>query len=216
MYLYVSSEWCLVCKLQLPGTILFKFNDFLSSVWKKVSYICICFVWVMFSKLQLPGTGLFNLNGGPDNFPSWWSYLFSRFCRIPSLWSQLKSWRPGTDVMIFKIFSPRKSAKKWHFWLKSKAKLWKKIIITLVFEKNANFLRTKLAKSQKIVSWKFPSLVVGNLHFEKKHLMELNWRVLKTNVLVRTSVVSWVGSSKLGSLLKCIYLTNQILNVFFS
>jgi hypothetical protein len=46
---------------------------------------------------------------------------------------------PGTDVIIFKIFSPKKSAKKLAFFTKNKAKLCKILIITLVFEKNANF-----------------------------------------------------------------------------
>jgi hypothetical protein len=53
---------------------------------------------------------------------------------------------PGTDVMIFKIFSPKNSAKKLAFLTQNKAKLCKNWIITLVFEKNANFFRRKLAK----------------------------------------------------------------------
>jgi TRAP-type C4-dicarboxylate transport system substrate-binding protein len=43
-----------------------------------------------------------------------------------------------TDVMIFKIFSPKISAKKLAFLTQNKAKLRKVLIITLVFEKNAN------------------------------------------------------------------------------
>jgi hypothetical protein len=46
----------------------------------------------------------------------------------------------GTDVMIFKIFSLKNSAKKWAFLAQNKAKLCKILIITLVSEKNANFL----------------------------------------------------------------------------
>jgi hypothetical protein len=42
----------------------------------------------------------------------------------------------GTDVMIFKIFSPKISAKKLAFFTRNKAKLCKILIITLVFEKN--------------------------------------------------------------------------------
>jgi hypothetical protein len=42
--------------------------------------------------------------------------------------------------MIFKIFSPKNSAKKLAFLTQSKGKLRKILIITLVFEKNANFL----------------------------------------------------------------------------
>jgi hypothetical protein len=44
--------------------------------------------------------------------------------------------------MILKIFSPKKSAKKLEFL----TQLCKNLIITLVFEKNANFFRRKLAK----------------------------------------------------------------------
>jgi hypothetical protein len=47
---------------------------------------------------------------------------------------------PGTDVIIFKIFSPKNSAKKLAFLTQNKAKLCKNLIITLVFKKKANFL----------------------------------------------------------------------------
>jgi hypothetical protein len=53
----------------------------------------------------------------------------------------------GTDVMILKIFSPKNSAKKLAFLTYNKGKLCKILIITLVFEKNAENCR----KSQKIV-----------------------------------------------------------------
>jgi Ni,Fe-hydrogenase III small subunit len=52
----------------------------------------------------------------------------------------------GADVMIFKIFSPKNSAKKLAFLTQNEAKLCKILIITLVFEKNANFFRRKLSK----------------------------------------------------------------------
>jgi hypothetical protein len=53
------------------------------------------------------------------------------------------NFEPGADVMIFKIFSP----KNWRFWLKTKLNyVFKNFIITLVFEKNANFFRQKLSK----------------------------------------------------------------------
>jgi hypothetical protein len=52
----------------------------------------------------------------------------------------------GTDVMIFKIFLPKNSAKKLPFFTRNKAKLCKILIITLVFEKNAIFLSRKMAK----------------------------------------------------------------------
>jgi hypothetical protein len=52
--------------------------------------------------------------------------------------------------MIFKIFSPKNSAKKLAFSIQNKAKLGKKFIITLVCEKNALFAEN-CRKSQKIV-----------------------------------------------------------------
>jgi hypothetical protein len=48
--------------------------------------------------------------------------------------------------MIFKIFSPKNSAKKLAFLTQNKAKLCQILIITSVSEKNANFFRRKLAK----------------------------------------------------------------------
>jgi hypothetical protein len=57
----------------------------------------------------------------------------------------------GTDVMIIYIFSPKHSAKKLAFLTQNKAKLCKILIITLVFEKNANFFaencQTKIAEN---------------------------------------------------------------------
>jgi hypothetical protein len=58
---------------------------------------------------------------------------------------------PGTDVMIFKIFSPKNFGEKFAFLTQNKAKLCKNLIITLVFEKNANFFTENCQKSQKIV-----------------------------------------------------------------
>jgi hypothetical protein len=58
---------------------------------------------------------------------------------------------PGTDVMILKIFSPKKSAKKLAFLTQNKAKLCKNLSITLVFEKNAKFFDENWQKSRKIV-----------------------------------------------------------------
>jgi hypothetical protein len=52
--------------------------------------------------------------------------------------------------MILKIFSPKNLAKKMAFLTQNKAK-FKKMIITLVFEKNANFFAKNWEKSQKIV-----------------------------------------------------------------
>jgi hypothetical protein len=57
----------------------------------------------------------------------------------------------GLDVMIFKIFSPKNSAKELAFLTRNKGKLCKILIITLVFEKNAIFFAENCRKSQKIV-----------------------------------------------------------------
>jgi hypothetical protein len=53
--------------------------------------------------------------------------------------------------MILKIFSPKNSAKKLALLTQNKAKLCKNLIMTLVFEKNANFFAENCQKSQKIV-----------------------------------------------------------------
>jgi hypothetical protein len=68
-------------------------------------------------------------------------------------WQQKKKkyFQSGTDVMIFLKFSPKISAKKLAFLTRNKAKLCKILIITLVFEKNANFFAEIWQKSQKIV-----------------------------------------------------------------
>jgi Ni,Fe-hydrogenase III small subunit len=57
----------------------------------------------------------------------------------------------GTDVKILKIFSPKISANKLAFLTQNKAKLCKILILTLVFEKNANFFAENWRKSPKIV-----------------------------------------------------------------
>jgi hypothetical protein len=53
--------------------------------------------------------------------------------------------------MIFEIFSPKKLATKLVFLTLNKDKLSKNLIITLVFEKNANFFVENWQKLQKIV-----------------------------------------------------------------
>jgi hypothetical protein len=53
--------------------------------------------------------------------------------------------------MIFKIFSPKNFAKKSAFLTQKKLNFEKKLIITLVFKKNANFFAENWEKSQKIV-----------------------------------------------------------------
>jgi hypothetical protein len=57
----------------------------------------------------------------------------------------------GTNVLIFKKNSPKNSAKKMAFLTRNKAKLCKILIITLVFDKNANLFAENCRKSQKIV-----------------------------------------------------------------
>jgi homogentisate 1,2-dioxygenase len=46
---------------------------------------------------------------------------------------------PGTNVIIFKIFSPKILAKKMAFFVQTPASFCKNLITTLVFEKNGNF-----------------------------------------------------------------------------
>jgi hypothetical protein len=57
----------------------------------------------------------------------------------------------GTDVTIFKIFLPKNLAKHLAFFIQNKAYLCKKLIVTLVLEKNANFFEENCRKSQKTV-----------------------------------------------------------------
>jgi hypothetical protein len=53
--------------------------------------------------------------------------------------------------MIFKIFSPKNLAKILAFFAQPTARFCKNRIITLFFEKNANFFAENGQKSQKIV-----------------------------------------------------------------
>jgi hypothetical protein len=53
----------------------------------------------------------------------------------------------GTDVMILKIFSPKNLAKILAFFAQTTASFCKNLIITLVFEKNANFSQ-KIGKNR--------------------------------------------------------------------
>jgi hypothetical protein len=52
----------------------------------------------------------------------------------------------GPMLWFFVYFRRNFFAKKLAFLTQNKAKFWKKLIITLVFKKNANFFRRKLAK----------------------------------------------------------------------
>jgi hypothetical protein len=53
---------------------------------------------------------------------------------------------PGTDAMIFEIFSPKKLAKKLAFLTQNKAKLWKKFEHNIGFWEKRHFVRRKLSK----------------------------------------------------------------------
>jgi hypothetical protein len=53
--------------------------------------------------------------------------------------------------MILKIFSPKKMAKHLAFWTQNEAKLFNNLIISLLFEKNANFFAKNCLISPKIV-----------------------------------------------------------------
>jgi hypothetical protein len=83
--------------------------------------------------------------------------------------------------MIFKIFSPKKIAKNVAFLTQSKAKLCKYLIITLVFEKSANFFAENWQKSQKIVIitstpdgfvMKSPKMLPNLLHLRMTKLVQ--------------------------------------------
>jgi hypothetical protein len=55
---------------------------------------------------------------------------------------------PGTDVMILKLFSPKKLSKNIGVFAQSTASFCKKFIITSVFEKNAIF-SPKIGKNRR-------------------------------------------------------------------
>jgi hypothetical protein len=57
----------------------------------------------------------------------------------------------GSDVFIFKIFSPKNVAKILAFFAQTAATFCKHLIITLVFEKNANFFTENWQKMLKIL-----------------------------------------------------------------
>jgi hypothetical protein len=69
---------------------------------------------------------------------------------------------PGTDVMIFKIFSPK------NFLLKLMLVFAKLVIITLVFEKNAKFFAENWQYLQKIViiTWTHGENKTGSVSME--------------------------------------------------
>jgi Na+-translocating ferredoxin:NAD+ oxidoreductase RnfG subunit len=90
----------------------------------------------------------------------------------------------GTDVMIFKIFSPKNLAKILAFFAQSAATFCKNLIIKLFFEKNANFFDQNWQKSQKI-------LIITSTPGLGLKIVEstINWMVLKYN----SSVIALTG-----------------------
>jgi hypothetical protein len=82
--------------------------------------------------------------------PEWSAKTFF-FLLSPQRGARRRGSSSGTDAMILKIFSPKNSAKKLAFLAQNKAKFCKKLIITLGFEKNANFFAENGRKLQKIV-----------------------------------------------------------------
>jgi hypothetical protein len=54
-------------------------------------------------------------------------------------------------LWFLKYFHRKNYPKNWRFWLKTKLNFEKKLIVTLVFKKNANFFAENWEKSQKIV-----------------------------------------------------------------
>jgi hypothetical protein len=59
--------------------------------------------------------------------------------------------KPETDVMILKIFSPKNLAKILAFFAQTTASFCKNLILTLVFEKNANFLLKNGKNRRKLI-----------------------------------------------------------------
>jgi hypothetical protein len=66
--------------------------------------------------------------------------------RRPLGWRRRQKQDLRTDVMIFKIFSSKNSAKKLAFLTQNKAKLCKMLIITLFFLEKRQIFRQKLSK----------------------------------------------------------------------
>jgi hypothetical protein len=58
--------------------------------------------------------------------------------------------QPGTDVMIFKIFSPKNLAKILAFLAQTTASFCKNLIVTLVFEKNSNYFAENWQNRRKL------------------------------------------------------------------
>jgi hypothetical protein len=63
-----------------------------------------------------------------------------------------KSNYQGPMLLFFKYFRRKIQRKNWRLWLKTKLNYEKKLIITLVFKKNANFLPKIVKNSRKLWS----------------------------------------------------------------
>jgi hypothetical protein len=140
------------------------------------------------------------------HFHTWcWGPAGSR----PSIfWNAIEN--QGPMLWFFKYFR-RKFCKKLAFLTQNKAKFWKKLIITLVFEKNANFFAENWEKSQKIM------IITSTPGVEFSHIFSkfrgwlvsvmilLNFRPKYiTNVVIFTqnifAILSQVYTSKIDSM----------------
>jgi hypothetical protein len=89
----------------------------------------------------------------PKKVSSWCGIVVPRYRNfIPSFDGLILckecSFLPGTDVMILKIFS-QKNWRKIAFLTQIKGNFAEKVIISLVFEKNANFFSPKIGKKRR-------------------------------------------------------------------
>jgi hypothetical protein len=99
--------------------------------------------------------------------------------------------------MILKIFSPKNLAKKLAFLTQNRAKFWKKIIITLVIEKNANFL----PKIGKNCDHNIDSCSQRPLHVRKKMpVFPVNWVVDPKTIIGKMEGRGWEESQGVADL----------------
>jgi hypothetical protein len=101
-------------------------------------------MWQDIGGTPMPGKGQIFSTGIGETIPRAYLLQVAAVCPMsknsPNLGPMLH--------MISKIFSPNFSAKKLAFLTQNKAKLCKILILTLVFEKNANFL-PKIVKNRR-------------------------------------------------------------------
>jgi hypothetical protein len=113
-----------------------KFQKLQKSVTKKSLFKKIKFSYLF--KNQIFIFGLLRCRGSGST--SWW--------RAPTSSAPTRS-RPGTDFIILKIFSPKNFEKILVFFAQITASFCENLIITLIFEKNANFLNLKIGKNRR-------------------------------------------------------------------